>query len=107
VVNIFKGIIKPINNSSKFEKRIFHFSNILFFFANDNLTKDAFVPSGHEVNRDLLTLSLVDQVDTDNVYLSHSIVVNYRGYKIVAKTIPNSLISTNAEAKSVREIFHL
>lgn len=79
----------------------------MFYFANDNVAKDAFLPSGHEANRDLLTLSLVDQVDTDNVYLSHSIVVNYRGYKIVAKTVPNSLISANTEVKSVREIFHL
>ncbi len=78
----------------------------MFFFANDNLNKDVFLLSGHEANRDILTLSLVDQIDTENVYLAHSIVVNYRGYKIVAKTLPNSLITANSEAKSVGEIFH-
>ena len=107
MINIFKGTIKPINVSTKFERQIFYFSNILFYFANDGPTKDSFLPSGHSANRDLLTLGLVDQVDTENVYLSHSIVVNYRGYKVVAKTMPNSLINAKIEANSIKDVFRL
>lgn len=48
---------------------------------------------------------MLEQVDIDNVYLSHSAVVNYRGFKIVAKAIPSCLIKSTQENNTVKDIF--
>lgn len=53
------------------------------------------MPSGYSANKEILTLSLLEQLETDKVSLSHSAVVNYRGYKIVAKAVPSSLIDAD------------
>ena len=51
-------------------------------------------------------LGLIQQINIENVYLSRLAVIHYRGFKIVARTIPNFLVSNkdnNIELKSIFE----
>lgn len=78
---------------------------MLFYFVNDGLKKDSSLPSGYSANKELLTLGLLEYIDTDNVCLSHSAVVTYRGFKVVAKAVPSCLIKSKLENNTVKDIF--
>jgi hypothetical protein len=77
---------------------------LLFYFAHDGLKEEQWIPSGYSVGKDLLLMSLAEQIDVENVHLSRSAVVSYKGYKMVAKTIPNSVISAHRELNNISDI---
>jgi hypothetical protein len=104
VLKIFNGMIEPLNRASKMEHQIYYYCSLLFYFANDELIPDGTLPSGYGASKEVLMLSIIEQLDIENVNLSRSAVVKYRGYKIVVKTIPNFMINTNSEFQNIQDI---
>jgi len=52
-----------------------------------------------------MNISAVEPLDTEGVCLSHMIIVNYRGYKIIVRTIPSSLVNGHTSFATVKELF--
>lgn len=48
---------------------------------------------------------MIEQIETENVFFSHSAIISYRGYKIAAKAVPNSIIKADIEYNSLKDIF--
>lgn len=99
-MKIFEGKISPINNSQIREEQVYYYFYLLFYFASpeNNLSG----VSQKQANQDILNLNCLDSIDAENLSLSHMIIVNYRGYKIVVRTIPSSFIGHCNDIESVK-----
>ncbi len=86
---IFRGTVQPLCRAARFEQQLFLYSSLLFYFAGEG----AAIPAC-EANRDLINLFLAETVDTTDVCLSQVVLVAYRGYKIVVRTLPSSFLRT-------------
>lgn len=62
----------------------------MFYFVS-NTPND--ILSSKYTNRDIYNLSVVESLDFENIFLTNMIIVKYRGYKIVVKTVPNTLVN--------------
>jgi hypothetical protein len=57
--------------------------------------------SNRYVNKDIYNLSMLESLEFDNICLTNMIIVNYRGYKIVVKAVPNSLINEDIRFETI------
>lgn len=52
------------------------------------------VPTGTSVNTDLINLSELIRIRPSCLHILHTVLVNYRGQRIIAQTILPGLLST-------------
>ena len=49
-------------------------------------------------------LSLIEQIDVETLYLSRIATVNYRGFKLIARTVPNFLVNSANDSGQLTDI---
>jgi protein TIF31 len=97
---IVEGKLQAMNHSDEKNKQIYVFNRIFFSITQDtplthSLDKgEELIPTGTSSNTDLLQLSELMQVRPDELHLLHTVLVFFRGYRIIAQTILPGLLSS-------------
>lgn len=103
VEKIFNGSLPPLNSAFKLCDQIYYHQYLLFYFAD---SEGSGLLSSKYVNKDIYNLSLLESLEFDNICLTNMIIINYRGFKIVVKAVPNTLINEDIHFETIQQYFY-
>lgn len=93
------GRIIPLNPLDEKRKQIYIYKRIFFSMANETIFnhsqekgEDA-TPSSSSINTDLINLNILQALDIPQLNVLNSVIVSYRGFKIIAQCIIPGLLS--------------
>lgn len=108
-MNIIDKQVCPMNPNCPKKEQTYLFTNIYFSLIDNSFEEKDFVEmlksNGNNflrlgkkeskiVNNYILNLEMVDNTDGLDLHLSHSVLVQYKGQKLRAQSLPSSLIYT-------------
>lgn len=97
---IAEGKIQAMNHSDQKKKHIYVHNRIFFSITQDTPTNhtldkgEELIPTGSSSNTDLLQLASLILNRPAHLHLLHTVLVFYRGYRIIAQTILPGLLSS-------------
>lgn len=97
---IVEGKLQAMNNSEEKKKHIYVYNRIFFSITQDTLLNhsldkgDDMMPTGSSSNTDLIQLRRLIACRPENLHLLHTVIVFYRGYRVIAQTILPGLLSS-------------
>ena len=97
---IAEGKLQAMNHSDEKKKHIYVYNRIFFSITQDtplnhSLDKgEELIPTGSSSNTDLIQLSELIQNRPSSLHLLHTVLVFFRGYRIIAQTILPGLLSS-------------
>jgi protein TIF31 len=89
-----------MNHADEKKRHIYVYDRIFFSLTQDTLLNHVFekgddmVPTGTSANTDLLNLAELIRIRPPGLHLLHTVLVFYRGHRIIAQTILPGLLST-------------
>ena len=100
-VYLVEGKISPLNPTDDKKKQIYIYNKIFFSLANETVYdhsqekgEDA-TPSSSSINTDLINIQTLHGLNIPNLHVLHMVVVNYRGYKVIAQCIIPGILSVD------------
>lgn len=95
------GKIAPLNPTDDKKKHIYIYNKIFFSIANETVFdhsqekgEDA-TPSSSSINTDLINIEVLYNLNVPELHVLHMIVVNYRGFKVIAQCIIPGILSVD------------
>ena len=95
------GKIAPLNPTDDKKKHIYIYNKIFFSIANETVLdhsqekgEDA-TPSSSSINTDLVNIESLYQLNIPDLHVLHMVVVNYRGFKVIAQCIIPGILSVD------------
>lgn len=115
-MNIIDKQIPPMNPNCPKKDQTFLFTNIYFSFIDNSFEEKDFVDmlqsnesgmskfnrkDSKAVNNYILNLEVIDNTDGLDLHLSHSVLIQYKGQKLKAQSLPSNLIHTKEKDEQI------
>ena len=95
------GKISPLNPTDDKKKHIYIYNKIFFSIANETpydhsqeKGEDA-TPSSSSINTDLHNIRILHSLGMPELHLLHTLIVSYRGYRVIAQCIIPGILSVD------------
>lgn len=96
---LIDGKIAPLNPLEEKKKQIYIHNKIFFSIANETPFNhsqekgEEAAPSSSAINTDLINLEILHNLSIKDLNVLHMVLINYRGYKIIAQCIIPGILS--------------
>ena len=99
--HIIDGKMSPLKKKKKKKKHIYIYNKIFFSIASETVYdhsqqkgEDA-TPSSSAINTDLINIETLYNLGIRDLRVLHMIIINYRGYKVIAQCIIPGILSVD------------